>query len=164
MQCLMPVSMHRLPAYYHSHSDQDLYKAELETCQTGAALTLERAAYRIQRDVAIRGRDVASVIEQYTQQVKPAFDQYVAPSRKHADVIIPWVRYASKLQSTRLQLPAADMCSNCQHVCLSHDMIDRHVHYRCMMTSSRLLQRFRKRSSRGDACALNHHCCVLYVQ
>lgn len=46
----------------------------------------------IQRDVAIRGRDVASVIEQYTQQVKPAFDQYVAPSRKHADVIIPWAR------------------------------------------------------------------------
>ena len=46
----------------------------------------------IQRDVAIRGRDVASVIQQYTQQVKPAFDQYVAPSRKHADVIIPWAR------------------------------------------------------------------------
>ncbi|KAL0021905.1 hypothetical protein WJX79_001763 [Trebouxia sp. C0005] len=51
-----------------------------------------RLARRIQRDVAIRGRDVASVIEQYTQQVKPAFDQYVAPSRKHADVIIPWAR------------------------------------------------------------------------
>lgn len=48
---------------------------------------------RIQRDVAVRGRDVASVIDQYTQQVKPAFDQYVAPSRKHADVIVPWARY-----------------------------------------------------------------------
>lgn len=51
-----------------------------------------RLARRIQRDVAVRGRDVGSVIEQYTQQVKPAFDQYVAPSRKHADVIIPWAR------------------------------------------------------------------------
>ena len=49
--------------------------------------------FRIQRDVAVRGRDIASVIQQYTEQVKPAFDQYVAPSRKHADVIIPWVRY-----------------------------------------------------------------------
>ena len=38
---------------------------------------------------------MASVIDQYTQQVKPAFDQYVAPSRKHADVIIPWARYVT---------------------------------------------------------------------
>ncbi|KAL3148876.1 hypothetical protein ABBQ32_001746 [Trebouxia sp. C0010 RCD-2024] len=51
-----------------------------------------RLARRIQRDVADRGRDVAGVIEQYTQFVKPMFDQYVAPSRKHADVIIPWAR------------------------------------------------------------------------
>lgn len=49
-------------------------------------------ACRIQRDVADRGRDVAGVIEQYTKFVKPAFDSYVAPSRKHADVIIPWAR------------------------------------------------------------------------
>lgn len=47
---------------------------------------------RIQRDVADRGRDVGGVIEQYTKFVKPMFDQYVAPSRKHADVIIPWAR------------------------------------------------------------------------
>ncbi|KAL4430783.1 hypothetical protein ABPG75_006039 [Micractinium tetrahymenae] len=51
-----------------------------------------RLARRIQRDVAVRGRDVAGVIEQYTKFVKPAFDQYVAPSRKFADVIIPWAR------------------------------------------------------------------------
>jgi uridine kinase len=47
---------------------------------------------RIQRDVAVRGRDVGGVIEQYTKFVKPAFDQYVAPSRKFADIIIPWHR------------------------------------------------------------------------
>ena len=51
-----------------------------------------RLARRIQRDVAERGRDVAGVIEQYTRFVKPAFDSYVAPSRRHADVIIPWQR------------------------------------------------------------------------
>ena len=43
--------------------------------------------------MAVRGRDVGGVIEQYTRFVKPAFDQFVAPSRKHADVIIPWARY-----------------------------------------------------------------------
>ena len=52
-------------------------------------------ACRIQRDVAMRGRDIAGVIEQYTKFVKPAFDTFVAPSRKHADVIIPWGRSAS---------------------------------------------------------------------
>ena len=49
----------------------------------------------IQRDVAVRGRDVGGVIEQYTKFVKPAFDQYVAPSRKFADVIIPWARWVA---------------------------------------------------------------------
>lgn len=49
-------------------------------------------ACRIQRDVAVRGRDVEGVIEQYTKFVKPAFDQFVGPSRKFADVIIPWQR------------------------------------------------------------------------
>lgn len=51
-----------------------------------------RLARRIQRDVKHRGRDVAGVIEQYTRHVKPAFDQFIAPSRRHADVIIPWHR------------------------------------------------------------------------
>lgn len=32
------------------------------------------------------------MIEQYTRFVKPAFDQFVAPSRRYADVIIPWQR------------------------------------------------------------------------
>jgi len=51
-----------------------------------------RLARRIQRDVSERGRNVAGVIEQYTKFVKPAFDQYVAPSRRFADIIIPWQR------------------------------------------------------------------------
>ena len=50
---------------------------------------------RIQRDIAVRGRDVAGVIDQYTTFVKPMFDQYVAPSKKHADIHIPWARYVS---------------------------------------------------------------------
>ena len=52
---------------------------------------------RIQRDIAVRGRDVAGVIDQYTAFVKPMFDQYVAPSKKHADIHIPWARYVFAL-------------------------------------------------------------------
>eukprot|EP00879_Flechtneria_rotunda_P011328 GHRR01011833.1.p1 GENE.GHRR01011833.1~~GHRR01011833.1.p1 ORF type:complete len:489 (+),score=128.33 GHRR01011833.1:1545-3011(+) len=51
-----------------------------------------RLARRIQRDVTHRGRDVGGVIEQYTRFVKPAFDMFVAPSRRYADIIIPWQR------------------------------------------------------------------------
>ena len=59
-------------------------------------------ACRIQRDVASRGRDIGSVIEQYTRSVKPMFDQFVAPSRRHADLIIPWSRWVSSFACTAL--------------------------------------------------------------
>jgi uridine kinase len=49
-----------------------------------------RLARRIQRDVAVRGRDVAGVIAQYQRFVKPCFDTFVSPSRRFADVIVPW--------------------------------------------------------------------------
>ena len=51
-----------------------------------------RLARRIQRDVAERGRDICGVIKQYTEYVKPAFDEYISPTRKIADIIIPWAR------------------------------------------------------------------------
>ncbi|KAG0557709.1 hypothetical protein M758_11G146800 [Ceratodon purpureus] len=48
-----------------------------------------RLARRIRRDTLERGRDVNSVIEQYAKFVKPAFDDFVLPSKKFADVILP---------------------------------------------------------------------------
>ena len=51
-----------------------------------------RLARRITRDTAERGRDGEGVIQQYFRFVKPAFDQFVAPSRRYADLIIPWQR------------------------------------------------------------------------
>lgn len=30
------------------------------------------------------------MIELYTRFVKPAFDTYIGPSRRHADIIVPW--------------------------------------------------------------------------
>ncbi|OVA17524.1 Uridine kinase [Macleaya cordata] len=44
-----------------------------------------RLARRIRRDTVERGRDVNS----YAKFVKPAFDDFVLPSKKYADVIIP---------------------------------------------------------------------------
>ncbi len=48
-----------------------------------------RLARRIMRDVCDRGRTMQSVITQYTTTVKPMHEEFVEPSKKYADVIIP---------------------------------------------------------------------------
>jgi len=48
-----------------------------------------RLMRRIQRDVTERGRTLQTVLEQYTQTVRPMHVQFVEPSKRHADVIIP---------------------------------------------------------------------------
>ena len=44
---------------------------------------------RLRRDVAERGRTMESVIEQYLGTVKPMHLEFVEPSKRYADVIIP---------------------------------------------------------------------------
>ncbi len=44
---------------------------------------------RLQRDVLKRGRTVEHVIEQYLETVRPMHLEFVEPSKRHADVIIP---------------------------------------------------------------------------
>jgi uridine kinase len=44
---------------------------------------------RLRRDVAERGRTAESVIEQYLATVRPMHMQFVEPSKRSADVIIP---------------------------------------------------------------------------
>ncbi len=44
---------------------------------------------RLQRDIAERGRTMESVIRQYLATVRPMHQEFVEPSKRHADVIIP---------------------------------------------------------------------------
>ena len=44
---------------------------------------------RLQRDVTERGRTLESVIEQYLGTVKPMHLEYVEPSKRYADIIVP---------------------------------------------------------------------------
>ena len=48
-----------------------------------------RILRRITRDVHERGRSLESVITQYLTTVKPMHEQFVEPSKKYADIIIP---------------------------------------------------------------------------
>lgn len=69
--------------------------AEKELCQemdirifvdTDADVRILR---RITRDVRDRGRSLESVVNQYLTTVKPMHEQFVEPSKRNADVIIP---------------------------------------------------------------------------
>jgi len=44
---------------------------------------------RLKRDIEERARTVDSVIKQYTETVRPMYFQFVEPSKRHADIIIP---------------------------------------------------------------------------
>jgi uridine kinase len=48
-----------------------------------------RIIRRIERDTLNRGRTVASVIEQYLKTVRPMHLEFVEPSKRYADIIIP---------------------------------------------------------------------------
>lgn len=41
------------------------------------------------RDIQERGRDIAAVIERYSRIVKPMYLQFIEPSKRYADIIIP---------------------------------------------------------------------------
>ena len=49
----------------------------------------ERLMRRIKRDMQERARSIDSILEQYSETVKPMHEEFVEPSKKYADVIIP---------------------------------------------------------------------------
>mgnify|MGYP001388102504 CR=1 FL=1 len=48
-----------------------------------------RIIRRLLRDVQERGRDLNSVVDQYLNTVKPMHEEFVDPSKRRADIIIP---------------------------------------------------------------------------
>lgn len=49
----------------------------------------ERLMRRIVRDMKERGRTIDSIISQYKTTVKPMHEEFVEPSKKYADIIVP---------------------------------------------------------------------------
>lgn len=46
-------------------------------------------ARRITRDLKSRGRSVESILTQYTRFVKPAFETFILPTKRYADIVVP---------------------------------------------------------------------------
>ncbi|XP_053542190.1 uridine-cytidine kinase-like 1 isoform X4 [Ictalurus punctatus] len=48
-----------------------------------------RLVRRLRRDISERGREIEGVIKQYNKFVKPAFEQYIEPTMRLADIVVP---------------------------------------------------------------------------
>jgi uridine kinase len=48
-----------------------------------------RFVRRLMRDIRSRGRSLESVVEQYLTTVRPMHEEFVEPSKRYADIIIP---------------------------------------------------------------------------
>ncbi len=44
---------------------------------------------RLERDIIERKRSVESIIKQYIDTVRPMYQQFIEPSKRHADIIVP---------------------------------------------------------------------------
>nr|KAJ0186140.1 hypothetical protein LSAT_V11C900491690 [Lactuca sativa] len=71
-----------------------------------------RLARRIRRDTGEKGRDIGMVLDQF---VKPAFDDFILPTKKYADIIIPrggdnHVAIDLIVQHIRTKLGQHDLC------------------------------------------------------
>jgi len=49
----------------------------------------ERLIRNIQRDTIDRGRTVSMVVERYLEVLKPMHEQFIEPTKRYADLIIP---------------------------------------------------------------------------
>lgn len=49
----------------------------------------ERLIRRLKRDIANRGRDLSEVLTRYQTTLKPMHEQFIEPTKEHADIIIP---------------------------------------------------------------------------
>lgn len=74
-----------------------------------------RLARRIQRDTVEKKRDISMVLDQYSKFVKPAFEEFILPQMKFADIIIPrggdnYVAINLIVQHIRTKLSQHDLC------------------------------------------------------
>ena len=49
----------------------------------------DRLVRRIRRDISERGRDINEILNRYEKTLKPMHEQFIEPTMKYADLIIP---------------------------------------------------------------------------
>ncbi|PPR87721.1 hypothetical protein GOBAR_AA32971 [Gossypium barbadense] len=102
----------KLYCYLNSVVDDELMKWWYYNVDCDADVRLAR---RIRRDTVDKGRDIGAVLDQYSKFVKPAFDDFILPTKKYADIIIPrggdnHVAIDLIVQHIRTKLGQHDLC------------------------------------------------------
>lgn len=98
-----------------------------------------RLVRRLRRDITERGRDIEGVIKQYNKFVKPAFEQYIEPAMRLADIVVPRGEKGTLLAfwSIAENIPATSLNCTALFILLSFqgggnmvaiDLIVQHVH------------------------------------
>ena len=72
-----------------------------------------RLARRLQRDIVERGRTVEGVLKSYHRYVKPAFSEFVKPTMKYADIIVP--RGRPEIQTEQNRIAVDFIVHNLEH-------------------------------------------------
>lgn len=94
-----------------------------------------RLVRRLRRDITERGRDIEGVIKQYNKFVKPAFEQYIEPTMRLADIVVPrgetkswkWNRFCSNTTRSSQISSLLSSCSGGGNM-VAIDLIVQHVH------------------------------------
>ncbi|XP_058112871.1 uridine kinase-like protein 3 isoform X4 [Magnolia sinica] len=100
-------------SFYHNLSEEELMRVhEYNFDHPDADVRLAR---RIRRDTVEKGREIGTVLDQYSKFVKPAFDDFILPTKKYADIIIPrggdnHVAIDLIVQHIRTKLGQHDLC------------------------------------------------------
>lgn len=73
-----------------------------------------RLSRRIKRDIQERGRSVDDVLAQYNRFVKTSYDEFIKPTMKYADIIVPRGKSNTKgiefvVNNLKLQIPQDDL-------------------------------------------------------
>lgn len=72
-----------------------------------------RLSRRLARDIVDRGRTVEGVLKSYHRFVKPAFQEFVRPTLKYADIIVP--RGRSDISDEQNKIAIDFIVSNLEH-------------------------------------------------
>ena len=80
-----------------------------------------RILRRIRRDVIERGRSLEGVIEQYLSTVKPMHEQFVEPTKKRADLVVPEGANSAAIELLGAAIADAQNSSKVKAPLIEHD-------------------------------------------
>ena len=89
-----PIEMPTYDFTAHTRSDETIHVEPADIIILEGILVLFneddiRFIRRLERDMKERGRSLDSVINQYLGTVKPMYNQFIEPTKRYADIIVP---------------------------------------------------------------------------